>query len=484
MISRRSIIAVVCLAGGLAARAATFTWSAPSGGIWDSPASWSADDPARSNSWPNSTFDTAFIPTIHQPNRPGAVVIWPNQSSGHLATTIAALHIAATNSLWLGTTADQPNALIFNSTSLFAHLTVSNTAANPFDYWQHVLALRFATRHILSNDTLVHVASVPDADDYADYSAIWLTDAAAISGPGALIKTGAGRLIVGGRYADVPYYAAPLFAPAALHINHGVLDIAHSAAIIPPVCLNGTYQTVASTTQYLMGCARQCSPDAINASLIFNGGAYYANYADYLHLTNSGDLLVLAPSFLLISDRDTNDAPVQPRHAVFSGALRGTNVLCLPWGGVAQFTGVIAPGASTTDFSIGALFLTSAAPQRISLGSASQPATLHIELAAPGARPGIDHDVLIIEGHNDIALAQLELTVRTALEHSAATNIVLYSDSPLSGTFNTVTWLPHGTTGTLVYFANAVGITDVLIPEPGLVLLVPLLLPAIRRRRA
>jgi hypothetical protein len=459
----------MCVAAALAAPAATFTWQVPAGGTWDAAGQWACDDPARSNSWPDAIGDTARIPALHQTNCPGTISIWPNQAAGHFTTTLGALHLLATNALWLGTTVEQPNTLVFATTGGAARLVFTNTLAAPAAYWQHLLALRFATRYLLSNDLYLTTVSLPDADGHADYAAVWLADQGAFSGPGALIKEGAGRLIIGGHYADVPRYAAPRIALDSLCVNDGVLDIAHSATLTAPVWLNGA-QRAGGTSQYAMGAVRQFSRDGMHADLVFNGGAYYANYLDVPRLTNAGNLLVLAPSFLLVSDYGAGGAGAQPRHAVFSGALRGTNVLCLPWGGTVQFTGVIAPGVSSNAFSIGALFLTSAAPQRVTLGSSATPVAVQIDLAGAGGVPGVDHDILVLEGGNDVALDALDLTVSTALEHSATTNVIVYTDGVVSGALHGVVWRPAGATGTVLYYENAIAITAVLIPEPGTLL--------------
>lgn len=134
--------------------------------------------------------------------------------------------------------------------------------------------------------------------------------------------------------------------------------------------------------------------------------------------------------------------------------------------------GDVSPTPVTDQFAVGMLAVTAACPETLVLGTPSAPAELTIDLATHGYRAGRACDTVTFFGYNHIILDNCHLTVRCGLERSKTTNVIMWSSSAISGTFSRVTWLPHGAQGTIIYYRNAVAVTDVLVPEPTMLMLV------------
>jgi hypothetical protein len=455
-------LAIVSSAG-----AATFTWDVPTGGAWDNADNWAASPPAHSNDYPNAPGSVAVIPTIPITNRYGTVSIWPNQETNHFVTTVGSLVMCASNEVWCGTARpDGANVIVFNNAGGDSVLAFTNTAPCPSDWWAHVLGMRYLTGYVLSNDLRIAVVSQPGVDARSDYAAVWFVDAAFISGAHDIVKTGAGRLVFGGQYPDGAYAAPGVHTEGTVHVHEGVCDIAHGAAIAPPIVVHGATRYEGGVTQYVFGTVRQFSEAGLDIDLVMNGGAYYANYLGCTHLTNAGDMTVLAPSFLLVSDYGAGGSGTELRHAVFTGDVRGTNALFAMWGGTVTFTGSISPGFDEGSNRAATLRFSSATDDRIALGSGDTPLRLNIDLEGEAGVSGRCSDLVELDGSTCVLLDRLDVAFSVHADMRGMTCQFLATDGQLTGTLNSVTWSPPAASGTVLYLSNGVAVTDVLIPEP------------------
>ena len=276
---------------------------------------------------------------------------------------------------------------------------------------------------------------------------VWIIDDTIFFGDQAIIKEGEGRFIVGVFYSDTLTYSEPDFQiTKPIYINNGYFEPNHGAKFASPVYL-------ASGTNYF-GIYRQYSKEDVDIDLVFNGGVYLANYTLNLNNTNHGDITVLAQADFYMSTYDGNI-----HHALFDGDVKGTNWMAEWWDGDILIAGSVSPGIGTNT-PIGQLSFYSAETNSIRIGSPDRQVDLNIDI------DGANEDIILLDSLLDFSLTNLNLKLNVSNPIPNVTNLIVYSvDSGIDiGQFNSITWEPVGATGTIIYYPNAVEITDILIP--------------------
>ena len=438
---KKFILLTLALAVCMTVNAETYTWAVQAGWAWDTNIVWSPLDIANSNKYPNAKGDIAIVNTLVT-NSAGNYQIWPNQF-GHVFTTIGEFQLNMSNSLTFGTGPDF-NAMVFQTDDPTAKIVFNNL--DYVGWWDHTLDLRFDTSYILSNDLLLFAEGPVDTVGDKDSAVIWVVDDAQFFGDHSIIKEGEGRFIAGTPYTGGGYSAPDFKITKPIYINNGSFEPNHGAKFASPVYLQ-------DGTNY-SGFYRQYSYDDVDIDLVFNGGLYVANYTGMNDNTNHGDITVLAQADFLMS---TFGGAIH--HAVLDGDVRGTNWVVEWWDGDVFFAGSVSPGVGTNT-PIGQLSFWSVETNSIRIGSPDRQVDLNIDV------DGADSDVLVLESLLDFTLTNLNLKLNLSNADINATNLIVYSfDSGMNiGLFNSITWEPAGATGTIIYYPNAVEITDLQIP--------------------
>lgn len=473
------VVAVaVALCAGITL-ADTFTWSLAGGYAWDTNICWAGDNPSNQYGFPNVATDVAIINSIRT-NSAGNRQIWPNQFDNYLGeTTVGQWFLNMSNDLTFGAGDDsEPNGFFFVNNGADSRLCFSNIYMDN-GWWNHSLDLRFATYYVLSNDLRVTLASVPDGVGDRDYAILWIVDDASVFGDHSIIVDGAGRMIVGVQYSDTFQYSNPkILTTKPTIVNDAVLDVNHNAVFAAPVHLT-------DVGPYDIGYFRQYGEESTDVDISFLGGYYFANWTGVAGITNLGDMVCHDQGNFYIGYWP-GDGDTDYRKAIFPGTLSGTNYVINWHNGDSSFTGVVSPGTGTSEYNIGWLYFVRWTNGFQYVGRPEAPAQLDIEINGMGDEPEVDNDIVYFDGQPYLTLSNMNLHVYAGQYDPNKTNLILYSfDSGADiGEFKSVTWHPATVEGTVIYYNNAVEITDLhIVPEPAAIAACAALAMLVARRK-